>query len=121
MSKENNSAEMLKNSFEKMKEMIDVSTVIGDPVYTESGLTILPISKVTYGFATGGSDMPSSKSQETFGGAGGGGVTIEPVGFLLIQDGQITVKHLTNTENTAEKVAGLGADVFDKMSGLIKK
>ena len=80
MSKETNSAAgLLATTIEKVKDMIDVSTIIGDPVYTESGMTIIPVSKVTYGFASGGSDFPSSGSQELFGGCGGAGVTITPV------------------------------------------
>ncbi|MBQ1544729.1 MAG: sporulation protein YtfJ [Clostridia bacterium] len=107
----NSAANTLAATFEKIKDNIDVSTVIGDPVYTESGLTILPISKVTYGLTTGGSEDSS----------GGAGMTITPVAFLLIKDGQVTVKHITNSENKAEKMVNLGTDVFDKMSGLLNK
>lgn len=118
--KETATSGMLQTTIEKVKEMIDVSTIIGDPVYTESGLTIIPVSKVTYGFATGGTDFPS-KNRELFGGAGGAGVTITPVAFLLIQNGQVTLKHITAYDNAAERMVNIMPEMFDKVSGLLKK
>lgn len=119
--KETSAAGMLGTTIEKVKEMIDVSTIIGDPVYTESGLTIIPVSKVTYGFASGGTDFPTKGSKELFGGAGGAGVTITPVAFLLIQNGQVTLKHITAYDNAAERMVNLVPEMFDKVTGLIKK
>lgn len=119
--KETSAAGMLSETIEKVKDMIDVSTIIGDPVYTESGLTIIPVSKVTYGFASGGSDFPSKGNQELFGGCGGAGVTITPVAFLLIQNGQVTLKHITAYDNAAERMVNLVPDMFDKVTGLVQK
>ena len=121
MSKETSAAGLLQTTFEKVKDNIDVSTVIGEPVYTESGMTIIPVSKVTYGFATGGDDFPTDGGKEMFGGCGGAGVTITPVAFLLIQDGEVTVKHMTGYDNTAEKMVNLVPDMFDKVSGFLNK
>lgn len=109
--KETAAAGMLQTTIEKVKDMIDVSTIIGDPVYTESGLTIIPVSKVTYGFASGGTDFPTKGSKELFGGAGGAGVTITPVAFLLIQNGQVTLKHITAYDNAAERMVNLVPEV----------
>ena len=119
--KETSAAGMLGTTIEKVKEMIDVSTIIGDPVYTESGLTIIPVSKVTYGFASGGTDFPTKGTKEVFGGAGGAGVTITPVAFLLIQNGQVTLKHITAYDNAAERMVNLVPEMFDKVTGLIGK
>lgn len=116
-------ADKLTITLEKVKEMVDVSTVIGDPVYTESGLTIVPASKVTYGLATGGSDFPTEGGKETFGGCGGAGVTVTPIAFLLIQNGQVTLKHISekDKDNAAfEKVANLVPDMLDKVTGVVK-
>lgn len=113
-------ANKLTITLEKVKEMVDVSTVIGDPVYTESGLTIVPVSKVTYGLATGGSDFPTEGGKETFGGCGGAGVTVTPIAFLLIQNGKVTLKHVTGSENAAEKMANLVPDMVDKVTNLVK-
>jgi len=117
--KESSASAVFANTVEKIKDMIDVSTIIGDPVYTESGLTIIPVSKVTYGFA-GGADL-EGKGKEALGGSSGAGVTIIPVAFLLIQNGQVTLKHISSTDNAVEKMTTLGADVMDKVSGLINK
>ena len=119
--KETSAAGMLGTTIEKIKDMIDVSTIIGDPVYTESGLTIIPVSKVTYGFASGGTDLPTKGTKELFGGAGGAGVTITPVAFLLIQNGQVTLKHITAYDNAAERMVNLVPEMFDKVTGLIGK
>lgn len=119
--KESSAAGMLSTTIEKVKDMIDVSTIIGDPVYTETGLTILPVSKVTYGFCSGGADFPSKGNKELFGGAGGAGVTIVPVAFLLIQDGQVTLKHITAYDNAAERMVNLVPDMFDKVTGFINR
>lgn len=119
--KETSAAGMLGTTIEKIKDMIDVSTIIGDPVYTESGLTIIPVSKVTYGFASGGTDFPTKGNKELFGGAGGAGVTITPVAFLLIQNGQVTLKHITAYDNAAERMVNLVPEMFDKVTGLIRR
>ena len=119
--KETSAAGMLGTTIEKIKEMIDVSTIIGEPVYTESGLTIIPVSKVTYGFASGGTDFPTNGTKELFGGAGGAGVTITPVAFLLIQNGQVTLKHITAYDNAAERMVNLVPEMFDKVTGLMGK
>ncbi len=121
--KENvNAVALLSDTIEKVKDMIDVSTIIGEPVYTESGLTIIPVSKVTYGFASGGSDFPSKSGEpELFGGAGGAGVTIVPIAFLVIKDGNVTIKHVGTFDNAAERAVNAVPDVFDKVVGLVKK
>lgn len=121
MSKENGAANLLQETFDKVKNNIDVSTVIGDPVYTESGMTIIPISKVTYGFATGGDDFPTSGGKEMFGGCGGAGVTITPIAFMLIQDGEVTIKHISGSDSAAEKMVNLVPGMFDKVSGLVNR
>lgn len=121
MSKDNGAANLLQETFDKVKNNIDVSTVIGDPVYTESGMTIIPISKVTYGFATGGDDFPTSGGKEMFGGCGGAGVTITPIAFMLIQDGEVTIKHISGSDSAAEKMVNLVPDMFDKVSGFVNK
>ena len=79
---------IMDTSLKKIKELIDVNSIIGDPITAPDGTTIIPISKVTYGFASGGSDLPTKKdSKDCFGGGAGAGVTIQPVGFLSISKG----------------------------------
>lgn len=116
-----NAVSLLSDTLSKVKDMIDVNTMIGEPIYTESGLTLIPVSKVTYGFASGGSDFPSKGDQQLFGGAGGAGVTLTPVAFLIIQNGSISIKHVDSFDNAAERAVNLVPDMFDKVTGLVKK
>ena len=79
---------LLGTSIEKIKDLVDVSTIIGDPIVISDKLQVIPVSKVSYGFATGGSDFPTRKAaSEIFGGGGGAGITITPVAFLVVNDG----------------------------------
>ena len=81
---------LMDTSIKKIKELVNANTIIGDPITTPDGTTIIPVSKVTYGFASGGSDLPTKKdNRECFGGGSGAGVTIQPIGFLTISKGNI--------------------------------
>ena len=77
-------SELLGISMEKVKEMADINSIIGEPIKLDDGTTIIPISKVSYGFASGGSDLPSKYEKNLFGGGAGAGVSIKPEGFLVI-------------------------------------
>ena len=118
--KEQSAAGILETTIEKVKNLVSVSTIIGDPMQIE-GMTIMPVSKVTYGFASGGSDFPSKSNQEIFGGGGGAGVTITPVAFLVISDGEVTLKHITAFDNAAERVVNLVPEMFDKVTSVVNK
>ncbi len=112
---------ILRTTIEKVRDLVDVSTIIGDPINLPDGLTIIPVSKVTYGFASGGSDFPSKNNVELFGGAGGAGITINPVAFLVVKDGEVTVKHILAGDNAVERAVSLVPDMFDKVVNLAKK
>lgn len=118
--KEQSAAGILETTIEKVKNLVSVSTIIGDPMQIE-GMTIIPVSKVTYGFASGGSDFPSKTNQEIFGGGGGAGVTITPVAFLVVSDGEVTIKHITAFDNAAERVVNLVPEMFDKVTSVVNK
>ncbi|MFR8011750.1 MAG: GerW family sporulation protein [Clostridia bacterium] len=120
--KENSAAAgILASTIEKVRDLVDTSTIIGEPVYAEGGMTIIPVTKVTYGLATGGSDFPSKTNQEIFGGGGGVGVTITPVAFLVIHNGEVSLKHITAYDNAAERIVNLVPEMFDKITSLVKK
>lgn len=118
---EKSAGAILSTTIEKIRDLVDTSTIIGEPIYTEDKVTIIPVSKVTYGFASGGADFPSKSDKELFGGGGGAGVTITPVAFLVINDGEVTLKHITAYDNAAERVVNLVPEMFDKVTGLVKK
>lgn len=119
--KEQSAAGILETTIEKVKNLVNVSTIIGEPMNLENGITIIPVSKVTYGFASGGSDFPSKGTKEIFGGGGGAGVTITPVAFLVINDGEVTLKHITAYDNAAERVVNLVPEMFDKVTSVVNK
>lgn len=118
---EKSAGAILASTIEKIRELVDTSTIIGEPIYAEGGTTIIPVSKVTYGFASGGADFPSKSTKELFGGGGGAGVTITPVAFLVINGGEVTLKHITAYDNAAERVVNLVPEMFDKVTGLMNK
>ena len=119
--KEQSASGILGTTIEKIRDLVDVSTIIGDPMYLEGGMTIIPVSKVTYGFASGGSDFPSKTNAQLFGGGGGACVTITPVAFLIVSDGEVTLKHITAYDNAAERVVNLVPEMFDKVTSVVNK
>ncbi|MCR4925116.1 MAG: sporulation protein YtfJ [Clostridiales bacterium] len=121
MEKEKSASGILGTTIEKIRDLVDTSTIIGDPIYTEDGITIIPVTKVSYGFASGGSDFPSKNNSELFGGGGGAGVTITPIAFLVVSDGEVTIKHITSYDNAAERVVNLVPEMFDKVTSLVNK
>lgn len=122
MKEKSSAAGILETTIEKVKDLVNVSTIIGDPITVDGGVTIIPVSKVTYGFASGGSDFPSKSNQDIFGGGGGAGVTITPVAFLVVDSyGNVNIKHITAFDNAAERVVSLVPEMFDKVSGAINK
>jgi len=112
---------ILQTTIEKVRDLVDVSTIIGEPSNLPDGLTIIPVSKVTYGFASGGSDFPSKNNVELFGGAGGAGITINPVAFLVVKDGDVTIKHIVSNDNAVERAVSLVPEMFDKVTKLASK
>lgn len=119
--REQSTSGLLATAIEKIRDLVDVSTIIGEPIFVGEGVSIIPVSKVTYGFASGGSDFPSKTNAELFGGGGGAGITISPVAFLVINNGEVTIKHIAPGDNSAERIIGMVPDVVDKVSSVINK
>ena len=119
--KEQSAAGILGTSIEKIKDLVDVSTIIGDPIKISDTLQIIPVSKVTYGFASGGTDFPSKNNQELFGGGGGAGITISPVAFLVVNNGNVSVKYINAAEGSVERVIGMVPDIVDKATDVISQ
>ncbi|MEE1139197.1 MAG: spore germination protein GerW family protein [Acutalibacteraceae bacterium] len=119
--KEQSASGILGTSIEKIKDLVDVSTIIGDPIKISETLQIIPVSKVTYGFASGGTDFPSKNNQELFGGGGGAGITISPVAFLVVNNGSVTVKYINAAEGSVERVIGMVPDLVDKATDVISQ
>jgi len=109
-------------TMQKIKEMVDVNTIIGEPIVTADGTTIIPVSKVTFGFASGGSDWPTKDPRvEPFGGGSGAGVTLQPLGFLVVKDGNVKLLQMSTSSNTADKIVNAVPDVIEKISEAFSK
>ena len=113
---------LMDTTMEKIKEMIDVNTIIGEPITSPDGTLIIPVSKVSYGFAAGGSDLPTKKeNKDCFGGGSGAGVTIQPVAFLTVYQGDVRLVSVDREEGTADKLVNMIPHVLKKVKGVFKK
>ena len=114
---------MLENTIAKIREMVDVNSVIGNPITTPDGTTIIPVSKVSVGFGGGGSDFVSknlNKQENPFGGGVGGGVNVTPVAFIIIKGDSVRMLPVAAPANTtADRVVELVPDVLDKISNFV--
>ena len=111
---------MMGTAMQKIREMIDVNTIIGDPITTPDGTVIIPVSKVSFGFGSGGSDWPNkNKAKDLFGGGAGAGISINPLAFLVISNGEVKLLQMSFSSNTADKMVNMVPDVIDKISGLV--
>ncbi len=115
---------MLENTISKLREMVDVNSVIGDPITTPDGVTIIPVSKVSVGFGGGGSDFVSknpNRQDNPFGGGVGAGVHVTPIAFLIVKDGSVRMLPVAAPANTtADRVVDLVPDFLDKVSSFIE-
>ena len=122
MTREHPIGSLMDTTMEKIKEMIDVNTIIGEPITSPDGTLIIPVSKVSYGFAAGGSDLPTKKeNKDCFGGGSGAGVTIQPVAFLTVYQGDVRLVSVDREEGTADKLVNMIPDVLKKVKGVFKK
>ena len=113
---------MLENTIAKIREMVDVNSVIGTPITTPDGVTIIPVSKVSVGFGGGGSDF--SKKDQTaelpFGGGVGGGVKVNPICFLVVKDGNVRMLSVPAPANsTTERIVEMIPDTLDKITAYL--
>lgn len=109
---------MLDKTIAKIREMVDVNSVIGNPITTPDGVTIIPVSKVSVGFGGGGSDFTNNK--DAFGGGAGGGVKVTPICFLIVKDGAVRMMPVAAPANTtADRIVEQVPDVLDKIASFI--
>lgn len=109
---------IMESTLDKMRGMVDVSTIIGEPVVT-GNTTLIPVSKVSYGFTSGGTDLPSKQNAELFGGAGGGGISITPVAFIVIENGKCRMMQINNYTSSADRAIAMIPELVDKLTELI--
>lgn len=114
---------MLDNTIAKIREMVNVNSVVGEPITTPDGVTIIPISKVSIGLGGGGSDFVSKNvnhHDNPFGGGVGAGVKIDPVAFLIVKDGSVRMLPVATPANTtADRIAEMVPDTLDKLAAFL--
>ncbi len=120
---ENKVEGMMGVTMDKIRDMIDVDTIIGNTITTPDGTTIIPVSKVTYGFAAGGSDFNSKKAvdKDLFGGGSGAGITILPVAFLVITKDEVKLLQVESFNGAIDRIIAMTPDIISKINNAIKK
>lgn len=113
---------ILGTTIEEIRSIADANTMIGDPVVMNDEITILPVSKISCGFASGGSDFSIKNSAApVFGGAGGGGVTVTPVAFIVVNKGIVKVININTTETPIDKAISMVPELVEQIKGLFQK
>ena len=114
---------MLDNTIAKIREMVNVNSVVGEPITTPDGVTIIPISKVSIGLGGGGRDFVSKNvnhHENPFGGGVGAGVKIDPVAFLIVKDGSVRMLPVATPANTtADRIVEMVPDTLDKLAAFL--
>ena len=110
-------------TMDKIRQMADSNTIIGKPIKTDDGTTILPVSRISFGFASAGTDFDGKNAANTdlFGGGSGAGVNIQPVAFLVVKDGCVRTIQLSDGSNTIDRALTMLPELVDKVSALLKK
>ncbi|MBE6908364.1 MAG: sporulation protein YtfJ [Ruminococcaceae bacterium] len=113
-------SELMETTMTKIREMVDSNSIIGEPITTPDGVTVIPISRVSFGFGTGGSDY--GKTVDKFGGGGGAGVKIDPVSFLIIKDGVTRVVPVAlPSVGPIDRILDMVPEVVDRVEAFVDK
>lgn len=115
-----NSEQVLSGALDGIKKLVEVDTVIGEPIHVNDAVTLIPISKVTCGFAGGGSGFGSDAQNEHFGGGAGGCVKVTPVCFLVVKGENVRMLPVSDSGNGIDKLVDLMPELVDKFSALLR-
>ncbi len=113
--------DLMANTLEKMKELVDSQTIMGSPMQIDEKTTIIPVSKATFAFISGGTDFTNQKQKDLFGGAASSGASVTPVGFLVIQEGNVRLLQFADGGQTVDRVLNMVPDVMSKVEGFFSK
>lgn len=123
MEKKNPLSALMQESMAKVREMVDTNTIVGQPITTPDGVTLIPISKVSFGFGGGGAAFGNKKDANKDGNLGGGvgsGVKIDPVAFLIIKDGAVRMMPVAMpAKSTADRIVEMVPGVVDTVTGFV--
>ena len=107
-------------TMDKVRAMCDADTIIGNPIQAGE-ITIIPVSKVSYGFASGGSDFPTKNSTPAFGGGGGAGMTITPTAFIVINGTDVRMLQVSSKPDATDKAISMLPELIDRVTAMFKK
>jgi sporulation protein YtfJ len=116
-------SDLMETTMQKVREMIDANTIVGEPIKTVDGVMLIPVSKLSFGFAGGGSDFAKKQDPpNAFGGGIGAGVKIEPVAFIVAKGGDVRLLHVAPPAvTTLDRLIETVPEVFDKVTDFISK
>lgn len=118
---ENSIKGIMDTTMEKLKAIVDADTIIGTPIVL-GDITMIPVSKVSFGMATGGSDFPARSSNSVmFGGGGGAGVSIVPISFIVVSGDNVKMLPINNEYTAVDKALALAPELFEKVKKLFSK
>ncbi len=113
-------SDVMSTTLQKLREMVDANTVVGTPIQTPDGLTLIPVSRLSMGFASGGSEFgkaPKVEGKNNFGGGAGGGVKVEPIAFLVVRGENVRLLPVgPGPVSTLDRVVDMVPDVVDKVT-----
>ena len=116
----NSLSAMMETSMDKIRQMVDSNTIVGEPITTPDGVTLIPVSRLSYGFGCGGGDY--GKNKENSGAGCGAGVRVEPMAFLVVKGGVTRMLPVgTPAITTVDRVIELVPELFDRVEGLVEK
>ncbi len=118
--------DLMETTMQKIREMVDVNTIVGSPIITADGITLIPVSKVSFGFASGGSDFQTKHQQQgqnnAFGGGSGAGVNIVPVAFLIVKGDSVKLLNIAPpASTTVDRIIEMVPEVIEKVNELMNK
>lgn len=121
MEKNNPLRELMDATMEKVREMVAANNIVGTPITTPDGVTLIPVSRVSLGFGSGGGDYGKA-GKEGFGGGGGAGVKIEPVAFLIVRDGAARLMPVAAAPaSTVDRIVDMAPDIVDRVGKFFEK
>ena len=112
---------VMNDAMNKIKELVDTNTVVGKPILTPDDTMLIPLSRVSFGFASGGTEYPM-KDKSGVGAGSGAGVKVEPIGFLVIQNGSVRLMNVTPpASGTVDRIIDMAPQVMDRIDQFLDK
>ena len=112
---------VMNDAMNKIKELVDTNTVVGKPIMTPDDTMLIPLSRVSFGFASGGTEYPL-KDKSGVGAGSGAGVKVEPIGFLVIQNGSVRLLNVTPpASGTLDRMIDMAPQVIDRIDQFLDK